>query len=64
MYELPDYNDLYDRRDEEQAEYEERLPHCEFCGEPIYEKYYEIEGKIVCEDCLEDLYAHDVEIDD
>lgn len=61
---MMDYNDLYDRHEAEQARYEARLPHCDYCGEPIYEKYYEIEGKTVCEDCLEDLYAHDVEIDD
>ena len=61
---IPDYNDLFDRRDAAQARYEEKLPHCDYCGEPIWDKFYEIEGKIICADCLEDLYAQTVEIDD
>lgn len=61
---IPDYNDLFERLDREQARREARLPHCEYCGEAIYEKYYEIDGKVICEDCLEDLYAHEVEMED
>ena len=61
MERIPDYNDLVTRHERELAKYEARLPHCEYCGEAIWEKYYEIDGKIVCEECLEDLYAHDVD---
>lgn len=60
---MMDYNDLFGAHDRAQARKEARLPHCEYCGEPIYEKYYEINGKIVCEECLEDLFAQYVEED-
>ena len=58
---IPDYNDLFAAHDRKQAREEARFPHCDFCGEVIWYKYYEIEGKVVCEDCLEDLFAHYVE---
>jgi formylmethanofuran dehydrogenase subunit E len=61
MYYTDDPVRDFARHDAEQARQEERLPHCDYCGEVIYEKYYEINGKIVCEDCLEDLFAQYVE---
>lgn len=61
---IPDYNDLFARHDAEQARYEARFPHCDYCGEAIHDKYYEIDGKVICADCLEDLYAHEVELED
>lgn len=51
----------FERYDAEQAKEEERLPHCEYCGEVIYEKYYNIGGEIICSDCLETHFAHDVD---
>jgi formylmethanofuran dehydrogenase subunit E len=45
--------DFY-RYDAELADEEELLPHCDYCGEPIYECYYDIDGDIVCKDCLDD----------
>lgn len=46
--------DFY-RYDREQQEWLDRLPKCEHCCEPIQdEKYYEIEGVKVCENCLTD----------
>lgn len=32
---------------------EEDLPRCDVCGEPL-DTYYEINGKIYCEECMED----------
>lgn len=61
MYYTDDPVRDFARHDAQQARQEERLPHCDYCGEVIYEKYYEINGKIVCEDCLEDLFAQYVE---
>jgi formylmethanofuran dehydrogenase subunit E len=63
MYYTDDPIADFDRYDREQAQYEARLPRCANCGEPIHEKYYYIEGDIICEECLESNYAHDVEID-
>ena len=43
------------RYDAEQAAKLDKLPKCDYCGEPIQdEKYYEIEGKNICLECLED----------
>ena len=43
--------------DAEQSEYERKLPHCDYCGEAIHEKYYEIDGETICEECLEANFA-------
>jgi formylmethanofuran dehydrogenase subunit E len=61
MYYTDDPERDFMRRDRAQAEREARLPHCEICGEPIHEKYYNINGEIICEDCLETNYAYDVD---
>jgi formylmethanofuran dehydrogenase subunit E len=45
----------------EQSAKEARLPHCEYCGEAIYETYFDINGEIMCEDCLRKNYEYDVE---
>ena len=61
MYYTDDPGRDFARYDAQQARKEARLPHCEYCGEVIYEKYYEIGGKVVCEECVEDLFANYVE---
>jgi formylmethanofuran dehydrogenase subunit E len=63
MYYTDDPVADFNRYDLEQARYEARLPHCDCCGEAIYEKYYEINDEIYCEECLEKLFGRDVEID-
>lgn len=63
MYYTDDPATDFDRYDAEQSEYERKLPHCEYCGEAIHEKYYEIDDEIICEDCLEAHFARWVEID-
>ena len=41
---------------EEQDKQLERLPHCDYCGEPIQEEYYfDLCGDRVCEQCVEKL---------
>lgn len=61
MYYTDDPIADFNRRDRDQAREEARLPHCANCGEPIYEKYYYIEGDIICSECLEANYSHDVD---
>lgn len=34
---------------------------CDRCSEPIYEKYYEIDGEDICPDCLDELYERSVD---
>lgn len=36
---------------------EEYLPKCSCCGVAM-DEYYEINGKIYCEECLDDLFKH------
>ena len=60
MYRTDDPIADFDRWDAEQAAYEARLPHCDYCGEPCYETYYEINGEIICEECIEK-FRHDVD---
>lgn len=43
----------YDRYDAEQAALDELLPVCCDCGERIADEFcYELNGTILCEDCL------------
>ena len=56
--------DDFDRLDRKQAEYEARLPRCEEkkCGKRIDEDfYYEIDGEILCEECMKRRYRRSTE---
>lgn len=35
--------------------------YCDYCEERIYDYYYEIDGKCICKQCLEDLFRKDVD---
>lgn len=57
---IPDYND-YATKEDYRREEDER-PKCDLCGEPIYDDHlFEINGEIICEDCLYDNYRHETE---
>ena len=45
----------------EQQEWEDSLPRCECCGEPIYEYVWIILDEILCEDCAKTKFRRDVE---
>lgn len=50
-----------DREWLEPPDYEENAIYkCSYCERGIYEgdSYYEIENRILCEDCLDDYYKH------
>lgn len=52
----------FDYLDRKQAEYEARLPVCEKCGETINDdEFFEINGEILCEECMRDRYARRTE---
>lgn len=58
MY-IPDNYDAYDAYEREQSAKEkeriESLPVCDWCGETINDdSYYDINGDIVCPDCIDD----------
>jgi hypothetical protein len=42
-------------------DWEDRLPKCEFCGEPIDDYVYDIGGDIYCIDCMEEHFKKDAE---
>ena len=59
---IPDYNELFDRYDEKQQREMDKLPKCEYCGEPITNDFlYNINGDIICEDCLNDNFRKHVD---
>lgn len=59
---MKDYNDFAAEEDYRRAEMEERAPKCMHCGEPISDDYYyDIDGDILCYDCLNDLYRKDID---
>jgi formylmethanofuran dehydrogenase subunit E len=50
------------RQDLEQAMREERLPVCDKCKERIHDDdYYDVEGEILCEDCMKEKYRRSTE---
>ena len=53
----------FDRYMREQEKRLERLPKCDYCGEPIQDEfYYEINGENICHDCLDDHFRKDVDL--
>lgn len=51
----------FKRWEREQQEWEDSLPRCECCGEPIDDYVWSIDGQILCEDCAREKYRRDVE---
>lgn len=52
----------FDRYDAMTAQKEAQLPKCEKCGEPINDDiYFEIDGEILCEECMHDRYGRSTE---
>lgn len=49
-------DEALNERDYLYTRYEESCPMCDMCGERLTaeEYYYEIEGDVVCEECLRD----------
>ena len=54
MY-VPDNYDAWKEHDRRQSRALRRRPLCERCGEPIQsEECYEINGELICLDCMKD----------
>ena len=59
---IPDYNDLHSAYEDEQQRKIDKLPKCEYCGEPITDEYfYDINGTFICEECLNGNYRKSTE---
>lgn len=55
MYRTDDPVADFHRKDAEECEWLSKLPVCDCCNEPIMdEHYYEIDGSIMCQECLDD----------
>lgn len=51
---VPDNYDMWEAHEAEMEKALEDLYHCDYCGKPIQDEYYyEINGDIICEKCLE-----------
>jgi formylmethanofuran dehydrogenase subunit E len=54
--------DDFNRLDRKQAEAEARLPVCDECKQRINEEdYYDIDGEILCEECMKNRYKRSTE---
>ena len=51
----------FDRWDKAQQDWEDSLPHCDICGEPIDDHVYDIDGVLYCIDCMEKQYKRKAE---
>lgn len=50
---VPDNFDAYDRHEARRMELCNRYPVCDYCGEPITEDYYDLDGDLICKECLD-----------
>lgn len=49
------------RHDREQAKRLKQLPECDYCNDPIEDDfYYEINGDVICEYCLDRFFRKEV----
>lgn len=49
----PDNYDRWRERQLQQDREDEHREKCDYCGEPIYDRYYEVFDKFVCETCMD-----------
>lgn len=62
MYRTDDPLADYDRYCDEQERELDKLPKCDYCNEPITDDFYfEINGDIICEECLKDNFRKAVD---
>lgn len=47
---------LWEQHDREEAIKERKLQVCDYCGEPIYERFLDLWGKKTCMACVESHY--------
>jgi formylmethanofuran dehydrogenase subunit E len=59
---MPDNYSVWERNEREQERRLALRPVCEDCGEPIQDEYYfEVEGEILCEECMHDRYRQEMD---
>jgi formylmethanofuran dehydrogenase subunit E len=61
---MPDNYSLWERNERELERRLASRPRCEDCGEHIQDEFYfEVEGDILCEECMHDRYRKAVDAD-
>lgn len=50
---VPDNYDMWKSHDRAHSKAEEQAPHCAWCGAPLGDTYYQINGSDVCEECID-----------
>ena len=54
---IPDNYDMWEQHDHEKEKQLDELPECDYCGHKIQsDHYYDIDGEILCEECLHEHY--------
>lgn len=62
MDRIPDNYDYYKKHAEEQDKLLQKCPVCTYCGQHIQDEYlYEINGELICEECVKDNFRKNVE---
>ena len=51
----------FKRWEQEQREWEDKLPCCERCGEKVDDYVYDVDGEILCIECMITKFRRDVE---
>ena len=62
MY-VPDMYDMWEMHDMQREMELARCPKCDMCDSIMDEFYYEIDGRMICKECLDDMYQREVVID-
>lgn len=59
---IPDYTELFNEHEARQEAQMDKLPKCDYCGEPIMDEHlYDINGDLICEECLKENFRKSVE---
>ena len=60
---MDDNYSLWERHEREQEIWLAKLPVCDYCEQHIQDDhYYEIDGEIICPDCLESYFRKENEL--
>lgn len=58
---VPDNYDIWEAYEDKRNKELESLPRCDYCDNVIDDYYYEINGDIICEECLNSQFRKAVE---
>ena len=62
MYRTDDPLMDFDKWERQKEQLAASLPECDYCGNPVDDHYYNINGEIYCEGCLDEHFRVTVEL--